>query len=317
MKAIVTGGAGFIGSNLALTLEQKGAKVLIIDDFSCGNFENLKSFKGDLIAQDINDVIWDKLGPCDVIFHQAALTDTTVSDQKRMMYNNVEGFRKIADFTAHNQIKLIYASSAAVYGNEPAPQRETGPLNPLNIYGYSKLIGDQIAGQMIRKSRSVIVGLRYFNVFGTGEAHKRKYASMIYQLAEQIRAGKRPRIFRNGEQSRDHIYVKDVVEANLKAAEAKKSGIVNVGTGKTTTFNRLIEILNDVLGTQLAPDYFDNPYSFYQNKTQADVSEIKKLTGFQVSYPIEQGIKEYLTAFYGLKPLVIASDRRERSNLRT
>ncbi len=301
MKVIVTGGAGFIGSNLALTLEQNGAKVLIIDDFSCGNFENLKSFQGDLIAQDINDVIWEKLGSFDVIFHQAALTDTTVSDQKQMMHNNVEGFRKIAEFSVQKQIKLIYASSAAVYGNEKAPQSESGPLNPLNIYGYSKLIGDQIAEQMATKSKSIIVGLRYFNVFGTGEAHKRNYASMIYQLAQQMKAGRRPRIFHDGEQSRDHIYVKDVVEANLKAAQAKKSGIVNVGTGKATTFNRLIEIMNDVLGTELASDYFDNPYPFYQNKTQADVSQLKKLTGFEVQYSIEQGVKEYLSSLYQLK----------------
>lgn len=301
MKAIVTGGAGFIGSNLALTLEQNGAEVIIIDDFSCGNFENLKSFKGELITQDVNDVIWEKLGSVDVIFHQAALTDTTVSDQKRMMYNNVEGFRKIADFAVRKQIKLVYASSAAVYGNEPAPQREVGSLNPLNIYGYSKLIGDQIAAQMAKKSKSIIVGLRYFNVFGTGEAHKRNYASMIYQLSQQMRAGRRPRIFRDGGQSRDHIYVKDVVEANLKAAQAKQSGIVNVGTGKSTTFNRLIEIMNNVLGTQLEPDYFDNPYPFYQNKTQADVSQLKKLAGFESNYSIEKGIREYLTSFYHLQ----------------
>lgn len=296
MKAIVTGGAGFIGSNLALTLETKGAKVIVIDDFSCGNFENLKSFKGDLIAQDVNDVNWDKLGTVDIIFHQAALTDTTVSDQKRMMYNNVEGFRKIAEFAVRKQIKLVYASSAAVYGNEPAPQREQGPLNPLNIYGYSKLVGDQIAEQLMKSSKSLIVGLRYFNVFGTGEAHKRNYASMIYQLSRQMKAGQRPRIFHDGEQSRDHVYVKDIVEANLRAAEAKDSGVVNVGTGKATTFNRLIEIMNEVLGTRLAPDYFDNPYSFYQNKTQADVSGLKKLTGFEVQHSIEKGIKEYFAA---------------------
>lgn len=309
MKAIVTGGAGFIGSNLALTLEQNGAKVIVVDDFSCGNFENLKLFKGDLITQDVNDVAWEKLGAIDIIFHQAALTDTTVADQKKMMYNNVEGFRKIADFAVRRQIKLVYASSAAIYGNERAPQREAGPLNPLNIYGYSKLIGDQIAEQLAKKSKSIIVGLRYFNVFGTGEAHKRNYASMIYQLSQQMRTGRRPRIFHDGEQSRDHIYVKDVVEANLKAAQVKKSGIVNVGTGKATTFNRLIEIINEVLGTQLEPDYFDNPYPFYQNKTQADVSELKKLTGFEANYSIEKGIREYLTAFYQLNLFVITRQR--------
>lgn len=294
MRAIVTGGAGFIGSNLALTLAEKGAHVIVIDDFSCGNYENLKAFKGEVIAEDVRNVVWEKLGSVDAIFHQAALTDTTVSDQKKMMENNVEGFRKIIEFSVRKGITLVYASSAAVYGNEPAPQRETGPLNPLNIYGYSKLIGDQIAQRIAKQSKSIIVGLRYFNVFGNGEGHKREYASMIYQLSEQMKSGKRPRIFHDGEQSRDHIYVRDVVEANLKAAQAKQSGIVNVGTGKATTFNRLIEILNDVLRTQLKPDYFDNPYSFYQNKTEADVSSLERLTHFKARYSIEEGIKDCL-----------------------
>ncbi|MBI4368474.1 MAG: ADP-glyceromanno-heptose 6-epimerase [Candidatus Omnitrophica bacterium] len=301
MKAIVTGGAGFIGSNLALALEARGAEVTVIDDFSCADFKNLSTFRGEMIAMDVNRVNWEKLGKVDAIFHQAALTDTTVSDQKRMVFNNVEGFKKVLQYAVRTNAKLVYASSAGVYGNEPAPQRETGRLNPLNIYAYSKLIGDQIAERAMKTEEILIIGLRYFNVFGKGESHKTKSASMIFRLAEQIRAGKRPRIFHAGEQTRDHIYVRDVVEANLKALEAKASGIVNVGTGKATSFNRLIEILNEVLGTRLAPDYFDNPYSFYQNSTQADTEKAQQLIGFKSRYSVEEGIKEYLTAFYRLQ----------------
>ena len=150
MKVIVTGGAGFIGSNLALTLEQQGARVVIVDDFSGGNFENIKNFRGEIIAQDVNQVEWNSLKPVDAIFHQAALTDTTVSDQKRMMYNNVEGFRKILNFAIQNRIKLVYASSAGVYGNEPAPQSENGRLSALNIYAHSQFVGDQMAQKAIQ-----------------------------------------------------------------------------------------------------------------------------------------------------------------------
>lgn len=307
MKAIVTGGAGFIGSNLALGLEAKGAQVTVIDDFSSASFKNLRSFKGEVIAQDIHQFPWEQLGSIDVIFHQAALTDTTVSDQKRMMFNNVEGFRKILEFAAEKRIKLIYASSAGVYGNEPAPQRENGRLNPLNIYAYSKLIGDQMASCTAKESKTPIIGLRYFNVFGLGEQHKGSAASMIYQLAEQMRSGKRPRIFHDGEQTRDHIYVKDVVEANLKACEAQTSGIANIGTGRATSFNRIIEILNEVLGIRLEPDYFDNPYGFYQNSTQAETSEAKRLLGFEARWSVEAGVKEYLTTLYQLKPQTVSS----------
>src|SRR3989338_2589389 len=301
MKAIVTGGAGFIGSNLALTLEKQGARVMIIDDFSGGNFENIKSFRGEIIAQDVHCVNWDSLKPVDLIFHQAALTDTTVTDQKRMMFNNVEGFRKVLRFALERKVRLVYASSAGVYGNEAPPQVENGRLSPLNIYAYSKFTGDQIAAREFKNSKSLIIGLRYFNVFGMGEQHKGTAASMIYRLAEQMRSGKQPRIFHDGEQTRDHIYVRDVVEANLKALETKENGICNVGTGKQTSFNRLIEILNEVLGTRLAPDYFDNPYDFYQKSTQADTTLAQKLLGFKARYSIEEGIHEYLPILYQLK----------------
>ncbi len=306
MKAIVTGGAGFIGSNLAIALEARGAQVTVVDDFSSASFKNLRSFKGEVIAQDIHQFPWEQLGSIDVIFHQAALTDTTVTDQKQMMFNNAEGFRRVLEFAAEKRIQLIYASSAGVYGNEPAPQREHGKLNPLNIYAYSKLMGDQMANRAAKEAKTSIIGLRYFNVFGMGEQHKGSAASMVYQLAEQMRSGKRPRIFHDGEQTRDHIYVKDVVEANLKACDAKTSGIANIGTGRATSFNRIIEILNEVLGTRLEPDYFDNPYGFYQNSTQAEVSEAKRLFGFEARWPVEAGAKEYLTALYQLKPATAA-----------
>ena len=307
MKVSVTGGAGFIGSNLAVELERRGAQVTVIDDFSSASFKNLRSFKGEVVAQSVNDFVWDKLGSVDVIFHQAALTDTTVTDQKRMMFNNVEGFRRILEFAAEKKVKLVYASSAGVYGNEPAPQRENGILNPLNIYAYSKFVGDQLASRTAKAGKITIIGLRYFNVFGLGEQHKGSAASMIYQLAEQMRTGKRPRIFHDGEQTRDHIYVKDVVEANLEASEAKSSGIANIGTGIATSFNRIIEILNEVLGTRLQPDYFDNPYGFYQNSTQAEIIEAKRLFGFEAKWSVEAGMKEYLTALYQLKPAIVSA----------
>lgn len=301
MNAIVTGGAGFIGSNLALALEEQGARVLIIDDFSSGDFKNLSKFQGDLIAQDVNQVDWEKIEPPDVIFHQAALTDTTVLDQKKMMFNNVEGFRNVLQFAVHHHVRFIYASSAGVYGNEPPPQMEQGQLNPLNPYAYSKFIGDQIAERTRRKEKITIVGLRYFNVFGLGEQHKGKAASMIYQLAEQMRKGQQPRIFHDGKQTRDHIYIRDVVDANLKALEAKRSAVVNIATGKSISFNRIIEILNDVLKSHLAPDYFDNPYRFYQNHTQADTTQAQVLFGFKARYTVEEGVSEYLPALYQLK----------------
>ena len=300
MKAIVTGGAGFVGSNLALALEDKGWNVIVIDNFLTGDFHNLAEFRGDVIADDVNAFDWNSLGRADAVFHQAAITDTTLKDQKQMIAANVEGTRKALQFAAKMKAPFVYASSAAQYGNEPAPQRENGPIRPLNVYAFSKMLCDQLACRAWKEYKIPVTGLRYFNVYGLREQYKAGAASMIYQLAEQMRAGKRPRIFSDGRQMRDHIYVKDVVRANLNAFEAGKNGIVNVGTGKAVSFNRLIEVLNQVLETSLAPDYFDNPYAFYQNKTQADTAAARKLIGFEASYGIEEGVRDYLTALYHL-----------------
>src|SRR3989338_5859214 len=164
MKGIVTGGAGFIGSHVALALVERGAKVTVIDDFSSGDFVNLKRFRGEVIAQDVNRVNWDKLNEVEAVFHHAAVTDTTVTEQRKMMYANVEGFRTVLDFCLERRCKLIYASSAGVYGNEPPPQSEDGRKNPLNIYAYSKWVGDRLAEEALRENPVPIIGLRNFNV---------------------------------------------------------------------------------------------------------------------------------------------------------
>ncbi len=301
MKALVTGGAGFIGSNLAITLESQGIDVTVLDNFKSGDFRNLSDFKGDVTAQDAAETDWNVLPKFDVIFHQQAITDTTVLDQKWMLAQNVEAFRGLVDYCTGKKIPLIYASSAGVYGNEPPPQCENGPLKPLNIYGFSKLLMDRLTFKTIKTAKSPIVGLRYFNVFGPREQYKGKAASMIYQLSEQIRAGKKPRIFEFGEQERDHIYVKDVVSANLCAWKSGKSGVVNVGTGKPTSFNRLLEIIKEFFGTNVETEYFKNPYDFYQNHTCADASSAQKLIGFKAEWSIEKGIKDYLGILYSEK----------------
>lgn len=294
MKILVTGGAGFIGSNLILTL-QKDNDITVVDNLLSGNIENLKDFKGDLIIDDITSVDLSKsFKDIDVIFHQASITDTTLSDEKKMREVNLGGFKRILDFALKKKAILVYASSAGVYGNGPSPMREDQRLSPQNAYARSKSLMDEEA--MKYKDKIRIAGLRYFNVYGPREKYKKKAASMIYQLACQMKANKNPRLFKYGEQSRDFIYVKDVVDATIRAMKAKESGIVNVGTGTATTFNRIIEVLNQVLGTSFEPEYFDNPYSFYQNETRADTERAKELLGFKARYSIEEGIRDYLTS---------------------
>lgn len=298
MKALVTGGAGFIGSNLAIELQKRGHEVTVFDNFSVGNFNNLLDFNGNVIVGDVtNPLDISKLKDIDMIFHLAAITDTTVTDDQFMLKQNIEGFRNILDFAVSRRIKVVFASSAGVYGNsKKVPYKEGWNYVPLNAYAYSKLTMEKIAKFYSDKHSIPIIGVRYFNVYGPGEYFKGKAASMIYQLYNQMKSGKRPRIFKFGEQERDQVYVADVVEGTILAAESKIEGFeaFNLGSGKSTSFNAIIENLQKNMKTNFETDYFDNPYTFYQNHTVADVSKAEKMIGYKPKYDAKKGIAEYV-----------------------
>ena len=305
---IITGGAGFIGSNLTLTLQEKfpNARLTVIDDFRSGNFKNLAGYRGDFVAENLATLNWrEKFGDpeaarFDAIFHLASITDTTVHDQFVQVHDNVESFRRLVDFARPTKTRIIYASSAATYGVATEASVESHGAAPANVYAFSKVIMDNIARQTAAESPEwIIIGLRYFNVYGPREAHKGMPASMIYHLAQQIKAGKRPRIFKHGEQKRDFVYVKDVVEGTIRALNAKASGIYNLGAGQARSFNELIEVLNKCLGTKFEPEYFDNPHAHYQNFTQADLTSARKGLSYEPRFPLEDGVRDYMQWLYG------------------
>ncbi|OGR78453.1 MAG: hypothetical protein A3I11_02320 [Elusimicrobia bacterium RIFCSPLOWO2_02_FULL_39_32] len=295
MRFLVTGATGFIGSNLAFELQKKGSVVGLCNS-TPGSKENLKNFKGEFFKGDIRFFDYDSLGKFDAIFHQAAITDTTVMDKELMLGTNVEAFIKILEFALRTGCKkVVYASSAATYGKGKVPMRETDIPAPANIYGESKVEMEKAALLFAKKNPQIsLVGLRYFNVYGPNETHKLNAASMVFQLYSQIASGKSPRIFKWGEQFRDFIYVKDVALANLKAWEFSGSGVFNVGTGIPTTFNQIIQIINSALGANKPTDYFDNPYDFYQDQTQADMGFSNQVLGFKCQFSPESGIRDYV-----------------------
>ncbi|MBI3507583.1 MAG: ADP-glyceromanno-heptose 6-epimerase [Proteobacteria bacterium] len=307
MRILVTGGAGFVGSNLALALEAGGHEVVVLDDFSTGRFENLKGFKGDVVAADVfkaQEWVY-RVGPVEAVLHEAAITDTTVTDQRRMMEVNVEGFRNILDFAAESGARrVVYASSAAVYGSGGVPMRESQEPAPANVYGFSKRVMEKVAADFSRENSSVkVLGLRYFNVYGPGESFKGAAASMIWQLSRQIAAGKKPRVFKWGDQYRDFIYVKDVVDANVKALESDAVGAFNCCTGRKATFNEIIAALNKSLGGEQETEYFDNPFtSFYQSETLGDPKAATFAFKFAAQFGIEDGIKDYMARAGAAKP---------------
>jgi ADP-L-glycero-D-manno-heptose 6-epimerase len=295
VRIAVTGGAGFIGSSLVRRLAREGHDTVAVDDFSSAHWSNLVDYTGDVLTVDTysDSHTLKRIGKFDVIFHQASITDTTVTDQKRMMTNNVEAFRNVLDLAVDTGARVVWASSCSIYGQGAVPMRESQPPDPLNVYAFSKLQMERLARAYQSKLKHPIVGLRYSNVYGPGEAHKGKFASMIHQLARQMRAGQRPRVFEFGEQKRDFVYIGDVVQANLKAMTSKTPGHFNAGAGASWSFNQVIEELNRALGTTLEPEYFKNPYSFTQDWTQTDLSESERAFGYKPEYDLRRGIGAY------------------------
>jgi ADP-L-glycero-D-manno-heptose 6-epimerase len=189
---LVTGGAGFIGSNLVLSLQEKypEAQLTVIDDFRSGDFKNLLGYRGDLVAANLATLDWrEQFGEekFDAIFHLASITYTTVNDQFVQVHDNVESFRRLLHFARSRSTRVVYASSAAIYGAAGGLNSETDAAAPANAYAFAKAIMDNLARRAAAEDSAwIIVGLRYFNVYGPREAHKGMPASMILHLSRQM-----------------------------------------------------------------------------------------------------------------------------------
>ncbi|MBO67840.1 MAG: ADP-glyceromanno-heptose 6-epimerase [Acidiferrobacteraceae bacterium] len=253
---IVTGGAGFIGSNIVSALNARGIEdIIIVDDLAdvskLGNLSDLRT--ADYIDRDQfyckSSEILSKMS-ISAVFHQGACSDTMAVDGREVMKSNYDSSKNILEACLENRVPLIYASSAAVYGNSERFEIEAANEAPLNVYAYSKYLFDRLVVRTVFKNHRngvpQVVGMRYFNVYGPREAHKGQMASMVYQLFNQYKYNGVVRLFKgkgaihDGGQQRDFVSVQDVVSINLYMFEHSHfSGIVNVGTGRARTFNDL------------------------------------------------------------------------------
>lgn len=309
---LITGGAGFIGSNLAFHIQDMfpSAQIVIFDIFrsderlsngnrkSLGSYANLIGFEGKVLCGDLknnNDLDAVKNIQFDYIFHQAAISDTRVYDEELVFRTNVNSFYKILDIVRESGAVLVYASSAAQYGDLAAPQT-VGIERPNNPYGYSKYAMDQIARKFTAENESTkVIGLRYFNVYGPNEFYKGMSASVALRLGLQILGGSKPKLFEGSDKIfRDFIYIDDVVQANVKACSASQSGIYNIGTGESRSFQDVADILLAELASSLNIEYIENPYSDYQYDTRADVLCSREALNFESKFDLEAGIKAYV-----------------------
>ena len=293
MKVLLTGAAGFIGANLANYLSGKGFDIICIGQDISKRSPGLPGLK---IDAPWSAVPWNEIGHVDILIHHAAVTDTSCTDSNKMIKENVSDAVSLFKAALHNSCsRIIYASSMQVYGNAPVPFKEDTPLRPLNLYAESKKILEVEANKLVNRHQdAVIIGLRYGNVFGPGENHKGKMASMVTRIGKQV-LSKNLILYKYGEQERDFIYIADVLDAIHASMQITESAVVNIGTGKGTSFNRVVELFNTEFGTDVKPVYVDNPFKDnYQDNVILDISRAVKLLGFNPKISIEKGIHRYV-----------------------
>jgi UDP-glucose 4-epimerase len=305
-KVIVTGGAGFIGSNLAEELARRGNHVIIIDNLSTGNQENIQSIikigKVDFIEGSITDLslMQKSFSGVDYVFHQAALPSVprSIEDPEATDNVNITGTLNVLIAARDNAVKkLVYASSSSVYGDTPTlPKTEDMIPNPLSPYAVTKLTGEYYCQVFTKIYNLKTVCLRYFNVYGPRQDPSSAYAAVIPLFINNVLSGKSPVIFGDGEQTRDFTFVKDVVAANIQAAESDVTGVFNLGNSQRVTINELTKLIRNIAKRSDVKPVYDKPRPGDIVHSLADTSKARAF-GYNPRYTLEQGLKETVEFF--------------------
>jgi nucleoside-diphosphate-sugar epimerase len=306
MKMLVTGGAGFVGSNLAEMLVNRGHDVVVLDNFSLGREENLCSIKNKItvVKGDIRDrdLMMKITKGVDVIFNQAAASSRPMflKDLKDALSVNIDGFVNVLDSARKNGVKrVVYASTSSLYGNNTPPLKESMKIEPVNFYASSKLMNEHIASCYSTEHGIETIGLRYMSVYGPREEGKGIYANLVSQFLWSMKKNEQPVIYGDGKQTRDFVYVKDVCQANILAATSKKKiscNVFNVGTGKATSLNDIVSMINSLLGRKIKPKYVKNTVKNYIFMQQADIAKARKELDYSPKYDLKHGIKEIISS---------------------
>lgn len=321
VKILVTGGGGFIGSNLTETLLKRGYQVRVLDNFSTGKRENLifdNTYSTlEIMEGDIRDlsVCQRAIRGMEYVFHQAALPSVPDSVEDPITYHAVNAGGTLNVLFAAKEArvqKFIFASSCAIYGDDPnLPKREDMPPHPASPYAFQKYIGEQYGRLFFQLYGLETISLRYFNVFGPKQDPTSVYSAVIPKFIEALLQEHSPVIFGDGEQSRDFIYVDDIIQANLLAMSAQHlhGEVVNVACGKRTSLNQLLNILKDILGSKISPIY-QEPRKGDIRHSVADINQGKQFLNYIPKIEMEVGLKR--TAEFFLKQRTVRKDQGSR-----
>jgi UDP-glucose 4-epimerase len=295
VKFVVTGGAGFIGSNIVKQLLKQNHTPIVIDNLYRGKIERISSLDVEFHKADIRDLdqLQNILKNSDGVFHEAALTDVQESFTKQQEYIdvNVKGTENVFKIAKEFDLKVVYASSSSVYGNpKKIPITENSERNPINPYGKTKL-DDEFLAEKYSKDNVSIIGLRYFNVYGEGQTGS--YAGVITKFLNRLKEKKSPIIFGTGTQIRDFIFVEDVALANIAAMNSNvKKGFFNIGTGKTTSIQQLAKIMIELSGLKLEPQY-EKALDGDVQSSQADTSITESTLKWKYSMELKKGLSKF------------------------
>ena len=300
MNILVTGGAGFIGSNLTERLVSDDHNVTVLDNLHTGSVDNLKKIENKIrlikdTSQNINKIAPKNL---DAIFHFGIPSSTPMYRANPYLVGDaINSALAIYEYAKKNGVKkIVIAGSSSVYNEQPPPHREDMPVKVTDYYTEARLTIERLAELYSRLYGINSISLRFFSVYGPHEEAKKQYANMLTQFTWSFKKHEEPVIYGDGTQTRDLTYVKDTVNACIIALNAKiQYDIFNVGTGKTYTFNQLIEILNRKMNMTIKPKYIPNPLKGYVAHTLADTHKAEEKLGFKAKYALEDGIQELLS----------------------
>ncbi|QLG27013.1 NAD-dependent epimerase/dehydratase family protein [Halorarum halophilum] len=292
-RILVTGGAGFIGSNLANRLAE-GNEVVALDDLYLGTPDNLDDEVEFVRASVLDD---DLPADVDAVFHLAAMSSRNMheEDPAQGARVNVEGFVNTVEQARREGCDLVvYASTSSIYGSRTEPSPEDMEVEARTGYEASKLAREHYGDYYRNHHDMDVAGLRFFSVyqgFGGAEEHKGEYANTVAQFADRIANGESPELFGDGTQTRDFTHVDDVVRGIETVADHRLNGVFNLGTGESYSFNEMVRMINDALGTDVEPEYIETPFDGYVHDTMADISKVHEATGWEPEIDFEEGVR--------------------------
>lgn len=298
-KYLVTGGAGFIGSNLTERLVKEGHKVIVVDNLSTGSLKNLEAVKKKIkfIKSPVAKILKNKaIKDLDGIYHFGIPSSTPLyRNNPHLVGEAINDFIDMLELAKREKCKIVYASSSSVYNGNPTPFKEDMPVLVKDFYTEARYSMERLADLFYDWHKVKSIGIRFFSVYGPHEEAKKKFANLVTQFLWDAKKGKKPIIYGDGNQTRDFTHVQDIIEGCVLGMKSDiDHNVFNIGAGNMFTLNEMVAVLGKILDKEVECEYVANPLRGYVYETLADTSKAEKMLGFKPKYTLEQGIAEII-----------------------